>query len=56
MVTEWTLHATHTIQTLGQIRDLVPILPTPYPHISSPYTCFVRTWYCGEYLDLGGTR
>ena len=31
LVTAWTLHATHTIQPLGQIRDLVPILPPPYP-------------------------
>ena len=27
----WTLHATHIIQPLGQILDLVPTLPHPYP-------------------------
>jgi hypothetical protein len=31
LVTAWTLHATHSIQPLGQIRDLVPTLPPPYP-------------------------
>jgi len=31
LVTAWTLHASHTIQPLGQTRDLVPTLPPPYP-------------------------
>jgi hypothetical protein len=31
LVIAWTIHANHTIKPLGQIRDLVPTLPPPYP-------------------------
>jgi hypothetical protein len=41
----WTLHATHTIQPLGQVRYLVPTLPPPYPihvaHIYVLYNCLL---------------
>ena len=36
LVTAWTPHVTHTAQTYRQIRDLMPTLPPPYPHINNP--------------------